>query len=220
MQNEMNASTEGARLSDPDFKAQLAAVLPQLRAFARSLAGNRDAADDLVQETMLKVWRARDRYVAGTNFRAWSFVILRNHFLSEMRRKRFVGEWDDLVAERVLAAPADQEKSVELRDMMRALMQLPVPQREALILVGAGGISYEETAEIVGVAVGTIKSRVARARVALEQLLNGGNLENNRADVSTQDNVVVSILDYLESIRMQHGLAAKPLDISLLANAA
>ena len=137
-----------------------------------------------------------------------------------MRRKRFVGEWDELVADRVLAAPADQEKSVELRDMMRALMQLPVPQREALILVGAGGISYEETAEIVGVAVGTIKSRVARARVALEQLLDGGNLENNRAEVSTQDNVVVSIFDYLESIRAQHGLAAKPFDISQLAKAA
>ncbi|KEZ16442.1 RNA polymerase sigma factor, sigma-70 family precursor [Sphingobium yanoikuyae] len=220
MKDDISASTQAPRLSDAEFKAQLAAVLPQLRAFARSLAGNRDTADDLVQETMLKAWRARERYVAGTNFRAWAFVILRNHFLSEMRRKRFVGEWDELVADRVLAAPADQEKSVELRDMMRALMQLPVPQREALILVGAGGISYEETAEIVGVAVGTIKSRVARARVALEQLLDGGNLENNRAEVSTQDNVVVSIFDYLESIRAQHGLAAKPFDISQLAKAA
>ncbi|WHO41072.1 sigma-70 family RNA polymerase sigma factor [Sphingobium sp. AP49] len=220
MQNEISASTEVSRLSDTDFKTQLAAVLPQLRAFARSLAGNRDTADDLVQETMLKVWRARERYVAGTNFRAWAFVILRNHFLSEMRRKRFVGEWDELVADRVLAAPAGQEKSVELRDMMRALIQLPVPQREALILVGAGGISYEETAEIIGVAVGTIKSRVARARIALEELLNGGSLENNRADINTQDNVVVSIFDYLESIRARHGLDAKPVDISQRANAA
>lgn len=220
MQNEINALAEMPCLCDTDFKAELAAVLPQLRAFARSLAGHRDIADDLVQETMLKLWRARDRFIAGTNFRAWAFVILRNHFLSEMRRNRFVGEWDDLVADRFLAAPADQETSVELRDMVRALMQLPVPQREALILVGAGGISYEETAQIVGVAVGTIKSRVARARAALEILINSGRLENSRSDMSTQDNVVVSIFDYLESIRVQHGLAAKPFDISLLAKAA
>ena len=90
--------TERTALSDEDFRTQLAAVIPQLRAFGRSLSGNRDTGDDLVQETLLKAWAARDRYEAGTNLRAWTFIILRNLFLSQMRRNRFRGEWDDLVA--------------------------------------------------------------------------------------------------------------------------
>ena len=157
---------ERAQLSDADFKRELAAVIPHLRAFGRSLSGNRDLADDLVQETLLKAWAARSRFQAGTNMRAWTFIILRNHYLSQMRRSRFRGDWDDLTADRILAAPAGQDKHVELSDMQRALLQLPQPQREALILVGAGGFAYEEAAEICGVAVGTIKSRVARGRTS------------------------------------------------------
>jgi len=112
--------------------------------------------------------------------RAWTFIILRNLFLSQMRRARFKGEWDDLAASRVLAAPAGQEHHVELGDLQRALLHLPQPQREALILVGAGGFAYEEAAEICGCAVGTIKSRVARGRVALEALLSEGKLPSRR----------------------------------------
>jgi RNA polymerase sigma factor (sigma-70 family) len=167
---------EHVALSDPEFKKQLAVVIPHLRAFGRSLSGNRDLADDLVQETLLKAWAARQRFQAGTNMRAWTFIILRNLYLSQMRRARFKGEWDDLVADRILAAPASQDRHVELGDMQRALMHLPQPQREALILVGAGGFAYEEAAEICQVAVGTIKSRVARGRVALETILNDGSL--------------------------------------------
>ena len=163
-------------LSDADFKRELAAVIPHLRAFGRSLSGSRDLADDLVQETLMKAWAARERFQAGTNMRAWTFIILRNHFLSQMRRARFKGEWDDLVADRMLAAPAGQDKQIELADLQRALLQLPASQREALILVGAGGFAYEEAAEICGVAVGTIKSRVARGRAALEHLLEDGLL--------------------------------------------
>lgn len=163
-------------LSDADFKRELAAVIPHLRAFGRSLSGNRDLADDLVQETLLKAWAARNRFQAGSNMRAWTFIILRNHFLSQMRRSRFHGEWDDLTADRLLAAPAGQDKQMELADMQRALMQLPPAQREALVLVGAGGFSYEEAAEICAVAVGTIKSRVARARAAVTELLENGTL--------------------------------------------
>ncbi|MBX9815344.1 MAG: RNA polymerase subunit sigma-70 [Proteobacteria bacterium SG_bin5] len=174
---------EGERvaLSDAEFKAQLAQVIPHLRAFGRSVSGSRDLADDLVQETLMKAWAARKRFQAGTNMRAWTFIILRNLYLSQMRRSRFRGEWDDLVADRILAAPAGQDKQVELGDMQRALMHLPQPQREALILVGAGGFAYEEAAEICGVAVGTIKSRVARGRVALEALLTGGMLSSRRS---------------------------------------
>ncbi|MBS0478415.1 MAG: sigma-70 family RNA polymerase sigma factor [Proteobacteria bacterium] len=171
---------EHVALSDPEFKEQLAQVIPHLRAFGRSLSGSRDLADDLVQETLMKAWAARQRFQAGTNMRAWTFIILRNLYLSQMRRARFKGEWDDLIADRVLAAPASQDKHVELGDMQRALLQLPQPQREALILVGAGGFAYEEAAEICNVAVGTIKSRVARGRVALEMLLSGGDLSSRR----------------------------------------
>jgi RNA polymerase sigma-70 factor (ECF subfamily) len=171
---------EHVSLSDPDFKVQLGQVIPHLRAFGRSLSGSRDLADDLVQETLLKAWAARKRFQAGTNMRAWTFIILRNLYLSQMRRARFKGEWDDLVADRLLAAPASQDRHVELTDMQRALLHLPQPQREALILVGAGGFAYEEAADICGVAVGTIKSRVARGRVALETILTEGRLPSRR----------------------------------------
>jgi RNA polymerase sigma-70 factor (ECF subfamily) len=97
-----------------------------------------------------------------------------------MRRARFKGEWDEITASKLLAAPASQDRHVELGDMQRALLHLPQPQREALILVGAGGFAYEEAAEICGCAVGTIKSRVARGRVALEALLTDGKLPSRR----------------------------------------
>jgi RNA polymerase sigma-70 factor (ECF subfamily) len=171
---------EHVSLSDDEFKTELARVIPHLRAFGRSLSGNRDLADDLVQETLLKAWAARKRFQAGTNMRAWTFIILRNLFLSQMRRARFKGEWDELTASKLLAAPASQDRHVELGDMQRALLHLPQPQREALILVGAGGFAYEEAAEICGCAVGTIKSRVARGRVALEALLSDGRLPSRR----------------------------------------
>ena len=170
------APVEHVALSDAEFKVELGLIIPHLRAFGRSLSGSRDLADDLVQETLLKAWAARQRFQAGTNMRAWTFIILRNLYLSQMRRARFKGEWDDLVADRILAAPASQDKHVELGDMQRALLHLPQPQREALILVGAGGFAYEEAADICQVAVGTIKSRVARGRVALEQILSGSVL--------------------------------------------
>jgi RNA polymerase sigma factor (sigma-70 family) len=173
-------AVEHVALSDPEFKKELAQVIPHLRAFGRSLSGNRDLADDLVQETLMKAWAARQRFQAGTNMRAWTFIILRNLYLSQMRRARFKGEWDDLVADRILAAPASQDKHVELGDMQRALLHLPQPQREALILVGAGGFAYEEAAEICGVAVGTIKSRVARGRVALEAVMGDNTLPSRR----------------------------------------
>ena len=174
------AVAEPVPLSDTDFKDQLAAVIPHLRAFGRSLSGSRDLADDLVQETLLKAWAARKRFQAGTNMRAWTFIILRNLFLSQMRRARFKGEWDDITAAKILAAPASQDRHIELGDLQRALLHLPQPQREALILVGAGGFAYEEAAEICDCAVGTIKSRVARGRVALEQLLSSGKLPSRR----------------------------------------
>ncbi|MDG5488124.1 sigma-70 family RNA polymerase sigma factor [Sphingomonas sp. FW199] len=187
-------------LDDNAFKKELATVIPHLRAFGRSLSGNRDLADDLVQETLMKAWAARQRFQAGTNMRAWTFIILRNLYLSQMRRARFKGEWDDLVADRLLAAPAGQDRYLELDDIQRALLHLPEAQREALILVGAGGFAYEEAAEICGVAVGTIKSRVARGRVALEQLLNDGQLPRRSESPNTALGALDSILDDVETL--------------------
>ena len=194
------AHVEHVALSDPEFKDQLAQVIPHLRAFGRSLSGNRDLADDLVQETLLKAWAARKRFQAGTNMRAWTFIILRNLYLSQMRRARFKGEWDDLVADRVLAAPAGQDKHVELADMQRALLLLPQPQREALILVGAGGFAYEEAAQICGVAVGTIKSRVARGRVALEALMNGNGMSSRSRQPSANGSTLAAIMDQVDEL--------------------
>lgn len=180
-----------------EFKQQLTEVAPHLRAFARGLCGKADMADDLVQETMLKAWAARDRFEPGTSMRAWTFVILRNAYLTDMRRNRFRGEYDEGVAERILVEPAGQEEPIHLSDLHRALLTLPTERREALLLVGAGGFSYEEAAQICECAVGTIKSRVARARAALNTLLASGELPKRDAGHGTAHR---EILDELETV--------------------
>ncbi|HLL20955.1 MAG TPA: sigma-70 family RNA polymerase sigma factor, partial [Kofleriaceae bacterium] len=192
-------------LSDNEFKKELAQVIPHLRAFGRSLSGSRDLADDLVQETLLKAWAARDRFQAGTNMRAWTFIILRNLFLSQMRRARFKGEWDDFTASKLLAAPAGQDRQVELADLQRGLLQLPQAQREALILVGAGGFAYEEAAAICQCAVGTIKSRVARGRAALEQILAEGLMPSRRdgAVDNGGESPLVNIMSQVDALARQ-----------------
>ncbi|HCX68796.1 sigma-70 family RNA polymerase sigma factor [Parvibaculum sp.] len=176
MTNQIEITAEAEPLSDADFKKELEVLIPHLRAFARNLCGKPDMADDLAQDALLKAWAARKRYRAGTNMRAWVFVILRNQFLSQMRRSRFTGEWDESVAERTLSTPAHQDHQMQLTDLQRALMRLPAAQREALVLVGAGGFSYEEAAGICDCAVGTVKSRVARARAALDEMIDSGIL--------------------------------------------
>ncbi len=176
------ARPERIPLSDRDFKHALTTVAPHLRAFARALCGCRDRADDLAQETMLRAWAARDRYSAGTNFKAWTFTILRNHFYSEARRSRFHGEYDELTAERTLRAEASQESAVELEDVLRALVLVPETYREALILVAVGSLSYEEIAQICGIALGTVKSRICRARAMLTKTIESGQLPDSRHD--------------------------------------
>jgi RNA polymerase sigma factor (sigma-70 family) len=200
LEKERSGGADWVPLSDPEFKDQLAQVIPHLRAFGRSLSGSRDLADDLVQETLLKAWAARKRFQAGTNMRAWTFIILRNLFLSQMRRARFKGEWDEITASKLLAAPASQDRHIELSDMQRALLHLPQPQREALILVGAGGFAYEEAAEICGCAVGTIKSRVARGRVALEALMNEGKLPSRREHPTSDRSALQTIMSEVDEL--------------------
>jgi len=165
--------TDGSSATgDEVFKRDLLAVLPHLRAFARGLCGRPDFADDLVQETAIKAWVARDRFTPGTNMRAWTFAILRNHFLSELRRNRHQADYDSDAAERMLVMEPDQEAPLHLSDMEAALLKLSPERREALLLVGAGGFTYEEAARISDCAIGTMKSRVARARYQLAHLLD------------------------------------------------
>jgi len=166
-------------LDDQAFKEELSDLIPHLRAFARSLCGNATAADDLAQEAMLKAWKARASYQAGTNLKAWAFTILRNLFYSEKRRSWRRQQLDPEVAEATLVAPDSAGSALDLLALRNGLTFLPEDQREALVLVGAGGLSYEETAEICGCAVGTIKSRVSRARKALFEIL-----ESNEARYS------------------------------------
>lgn len=161
-----------ADYTDEDFKNELLATLPHLRAFARGLCGRYDFADDLTQEAAIKAWTARERYQPGTNLRAWTFAILRNHYLSELRRSRRQTDLDEGAVERMLVMEADQEGGIHLSDMEEALRQLNPERREAVLLVGAGGFTYEEAAAIADCAVGTMKSRVARARTDLARILN------------------------------------------------
>ena len=156
------------------FKAELVALIPHLRAFARTLAGDPTAADDLAQDAMMKAWDARASYQMGTNMKAWTFMILRNQFYSEKRRSWRQTQLDQEAAERTLVAVDDPESPVALDELRLGLGMLPAEQREALILVGAGGFAYEEAADICGCAVGTVKSRVSRARRALQAILESG----------------------------------------------
>ena len=156
---------------DPAFRDGLLAAIPNLRAFALSLTHNPTRADDLVQDAMMKAWQHRARFEPGTNLGAWLFTILRNLFYSEHRKRvREVEDGDGAHAARLTSLP-DQVSRLDLQDMREAIARLPPEQGRALVMVAAEGMSYEEVAEVCGVAVGTIKSRVNRARVKLAEML-------------------------------------------------
>ena len=164
---------EPASRAQWDFGAELLTLIPQLRAFARMLTGDRDSAEDLAQEALAKALQFQLAFRPGTNLRAWVFTIARNEFYSKHRRAWRTTALDDLAVERLPGVGADQIWAVELSDALRALQQLPHTLREALLLVGASGCSCEEAAAICGCAVGTVKSRVWRARQALASILEG-----------------------------------------------
>jgi RNA polymerase sigma-70 factor (ECF subfamily) len=157
----------------PSFKQQLVEAIPMLRGFARSLSGNHDRADDLVQETLAKAIANREKYKMGTNLHAWLVTILRNQYYSEGRRRwREVSDAEGTHAARLVEQPAHAAR-LEMLEFLAALQVLPDDQREALVLIGASGLSYEEAAEVLGTRVGTVKSRVSRARARLEGMLAG-----------------------------------------------
>lgn len=170
----------GKRLGE--FKQSLVEVLPALRAFARSLCRNATEADDLVQETMLKAWAARNSYIDESNFKAWTFRILRNALYSNWRKNSRLTQLDDTIYEKTAKATDNAETSLELAEVSEAIRELPLEQREALILIAAGGFNYEEVAAIAGVAVGTVKSRVSRGRSNLIVLME--NRSHRRTSIS------------------------------------
>lgn len=157
---------------DSGAKAQLLAALPRLRAFAMSLCGHADQADDLVQETLMKAWANLSSFAPGTNMSGWLYTILRNEFYSRLRKRRHeVNDPDGMLAARLTTLPA-QETHMQFQDFRAALFSLPPDQREALMLVGASGMSYEDAAALCNCAVGTMKSRVNRARNRLSDMLS------------------------------------------------
>lgn len=154
-----------------DISDQIIENLPDLRGFARSLTRNRDSAEDLVQETFAKALSNIDKFKEGTNLRAWLFTILRNHFYSTMRKgKREVEDTDGIAASKLIQVP-NQEARMAFEEFREAFQKLPADQREALMLVGVNGFSYEEAAETCNCAIGTIKSRVNRGRVKLAEVM-------------------------------------------------
>jgi RNA polymerase sigma-70 factor (ECF subfamily) len=158
--------------SSEEFRAEIIKLVPQLRAFSRGLTGSRDRADDLVQDTLMRAIAGEHLFRPGTNLRAWLFTILRNRHLSEFRRRRYDGGGVEDVPEALVAVSGNQHAALELKEVQALLMTVPVKLREALILVSAAGLSYEEAAAVCKCAVGTIKSRDTRARAENTALMN------------------------------------------------
>lgn len=167
------------------WRDSVVAMIPALRAFAWSLCHNGADADDLVQDTLIKAWSNRDRFEPGTNLRAWLFTILRNTYYTQLNRRRREVRDEDGDYAKLLRSPPSQDWSLAMQDLQSALAQLPDEHREALILVGAAGLSYEEAAEICGCAIGTIKSRVNRARIKLQRLLDSEGETAPASDAAT-----------------------------------
>ncbi len=157
----------------PSLRDALVGSIPSLRAFAISLCHNRTEADDLVQETLIKAWNNLDSFEEGTNLKAWLFRILRNNFYNDLRKQKQHNDYARAADDSQLVVAASQEKAVEFSDLIEGLRDLPADQREALILVTVEDMSYEDAAAICDCPIGTIKSRVNRARARLDALMHG-----------------------------------------------
>jgi RNA polymerase sigma-70 factor (ECF subfamily) len=158
-------------MNNPDPKEELVTHLSALRAFALSLTRNRATADDMMQDTVLKAWTNMDKFQPGTNMRAWLFTILRNNYYSSRRKlNREVADIDNAFSDTLSVKP-DHDGRLQMMDFKVAFEQLADEHREALILVGASGFSYDDAAQMCGVATGTMKSRVNRARAKLTEML-------------------------------------------------
>ena len=181
-----NARPRSEQQLDDAMRDAMLGAVPRLRAFAISLCGNVDKADDLVQETLLRALSHIDQFEPGTNMPAWLFTILRNLFRSDYRKRRREVEDDDGSYAETLKSQPEQSGRLEFEELPGALAKLPPDQREALILVGASGLSYEEAAQICGCPIGTIKSRVNRARSRLAELLSIESVDDLGPDQTTR----------------------------------
>ena len=195
---------------DEGFKAELVCFVPRLRAFARTLSGSSATGDDLAQETVLRAWQSRESFVMGTNMEAWLFRILRNLHISGVRRSRRAPEHGLDLNTSALAGSEDPSAGVALNDMRQALNLMPAEQREALILVGAVGWSYEEAAVHAGCPLGTMKSRVFRARRALAALIDSGTVLRDAMPASEALSDVLGLARSLEYERSSTNSAAFP----------
>lgn len=164
---------ENAVEAPDDFRDEIVALIPSLRAFARGLCRDRELADDLVQDAMMRAWASKHTYKPGTNCRAWMFTILRNRFYSIVRKKDIKTVFEPEAAERILTQEPTQEDSIHLNDVNEAMAKLPEHQREVLLLIVGAGLSYEEAAEVAGCNIGTVKSRLNRGRAAIKELIEG-----------------------------------------------
>jgi len=173
---EIDARKPHDLLEAKGFEVGLAELMPFMRALSRSLTGKRELAEDLCQEAMASAWQARQSFTPGTNLKAWLCTILRNEFYSHQRRAWRQVPWAAKFADTISAPAGAQQSAIDLCDAASAMNALPDPQRESLILVGICGFSYVETALLLGSTLGTVKSRVARGRDSLQDILNRQNL--------------------------------------------
>ncbi len=160
-------------IADADIRRQIVALLPDLRAFARFLLRDRTAADDVVQDSIVRALSAISQFQPGTNLKAWLFTILRNQFYEQARRRKREATALQAQFDEAEAADPQQVAQADITDLQQLIWRLPPSQREALLLVGAQGMSHEEAAAICGVPVGTMKARLSRARSGLAVLMEG-----------------------------------------------
>lgn len=202
-------STAGDSLGDLDeaaeFEAGLVELMPVVRVFALSLSGRRELAEDLAQETLAKAWGARRSFSPGSNLKAWVFAILRNELYSRRRRDWRQVPWNDVLGASIAAPRGEQHWALELSDTARAMGGLSDPQREALLLVGVGGYSQHDAASLSKIPVGTVKSRLGRARKALKEILDSSTSLPIKSRPSTGDaiNEILAQLSRLNPIHAQ-----------------
>ncbi|MEO0461776.1 MAG: sigma-70 family RNA polymerase sigma factor [Pseudomonadota bacterium] len=195
-------------VSARNFKKQMVASQDALKRFALRLCNRQDMAEDLMQETLMKAWAARQQFKPGSNFLSWAFTILRNTWLNQLRReKKFVAEFDDQAAERILSAPPSQVATFELADLQRAMSELPTDQLEAVMLVGPGDLTYDEAGEILGCAAGTVKSRASRARATLGDIFDDGKLKMDLADTEDATEIAETFVEAIEEIEQGGNIA-------------
>ena len=162
-----------------EFRDLLIAALPHLRAYARSLTGSADQADDLVQDTALRLLGAQEQYRHGTNFRAWAIAALRNRFIDIRRRARFHGGSIEDIDTSLFAQLPSQDTVVYFEQTAREFWRLSPAHREIITMIGINGMSYEQVAKVLGCPIGTVRSRLARARAELQSAIDGRNLRDS-----------------------------------------